>query len=101
MKTIAPFLLSLLAFLALGSFHPNCFSQTTGAGQATARVAVLSETPQLPSRYPHVIARGEDRRIISSLPIEQRPNRPLHFYGNSVRRMYHGPSSSPFFRFGR
>ncbi|MCM2373581.1 hypothetical protein [Aporhodopirellula aestuarii] len=37
---------------------------------------------------PVVIARGEYRDQIKSLPIEQRPNRPLHFYGNSVRRKH-------------
>ena len=36
--------------------------------------------------YPYVIARGEDRAVIQNTPIELRPNRPLHFYGNIVRR---------------
>ncbi|MEM7783899.1 MAG: hypothetical protein AAF939_06515 [Planctomycetota bacterium] len=36
--------------------------------------------------YPYTIARGKDRDIIKSMPIESRPNRPLHFYGNTVRR---------------
>jgi hypothetical protein len=35
---------------------------------------------------PVVIARGEYRSQIKALPIEHRPNRPLHFYGNYVRR---------------
>jgi hypothetical protein len=38
------------------------------------------------SYYPYVIARGADRDIIRNLPIEQRPQRPMHFYGNTVRR---------------
>ena len=36
--------------------------------------------------YPFVIARGEDRARIRETPIELRPNRPLHFWGNSRRR---------------
>lgn len=35
---------------------------------------------------PVVIARGEYRSQIKALPMEQRPNRPFHFYGNFVRR---------------
>lgn len=42
-----------------------------------------------PGWAPFVIARGEQRQIIRSLPIEQRPYRPLHFYGNTVRRMHY------------
>lgn len=38
--------------------------------------------------YPYAIARPEDRVWIRSLPIEQRPSRPLHFYGNRVRQAY-------------
>jgi hypothetical protein len=41
-----------------------------------------------PSYYPYTIARPQDRTWIRSLPMEQRPNRPLHFYGNMVRRSY-------------
>ncbi len=33
-----------------------------------------------------IIVFGEERERIQNTPIEQRPNRPLHFYGNSVRR---------------
>ncbi len=39
--------------------------------------------------YPRVIARGDDREIIRATPMELRPNRPMHFYGNSVRRQFH------------
>lgn len=46
--------------------------------------------------YPYVIARGQDRERIRNTPIELRPNRPLHFYGNAVRRRYYGrPLISP------
>lgn len=32
------------------------------------------------------VARGDRRKEIKSLDIHDRPNRPLHFYGNTVRR---------------
>jgi hypothetical protein len=35
---------------------------------------------------PRVITFGSERDQIKSTPIEKRPNRPLHVYGNSVRR---------------
>jgi len=37
--------------------------------------------------YPYVVARPADRYWIRETPIEQRPNRPLHFWGNSRRRI--------------
>lgn len=45
--------------------------------------------------YPYVFARGNDRQRIRSMPIELRPNRPFHFYGNSVRRRYYGRPAIP------
>lgn len=36
-----------------------------------------------------VIPTGEYREQIKSLPIEQRPYRPLHFYGNTIRRSHY------------
>ncbi len=41
-----------------------------------------------PKYYPYTIARPQDREWIRNLPMEQRPDRPLHFYGNRVRRTY-------------
>lgn len=37
--------------------------------------------------YPYVIAREEDRAWIRDTPVEDRPNRPMHFWGNSRRRL--------------
>lgn len=48
-----------------------------------------------PGWLPVVIARGEQREQIQSLPIEDRPYRPLHFYGNTVRRMHHRGTPLP------
>ncbi len=41
-----------------------------------------------PHYYPYTIALPQDRAWIRSLPMEQRPDRPLHFYGNLVRQNY-------------
>lgn len=35
---------------------------------------------------PRIITFGAERDQLKSIPIEQRPNRPLHVYGNTVRR---------------
>lgn len=37
---------------------------------------------------PRVVTFGDSREAIKSTPITQRPNRPLHVYGNSVRRRH-------------
>lgn len=44
---------------------------------------------------PRIVAIGEARDEIKSKPIEQRPNRPLHVYGNTVRRRQTRAYSSP------
>ena len=46
--------------------------------------------PSLASGFdPRVITFGESREKIKATPIEKRPNRPLHVYGNTVRRRAH------------
>lgn len=37
----------------------------------------------------HVIKPASQREQIRNTPIINRPYRPLHFYGNTVRRMYY------------
>ena len=46
-------------------------------------IAVAQESNRLP-----IIARGQQQQEIKSTPILERPNRPLHFYGNTVRRQH-------------
>ena len=45
--------------------------------------------------HPVVIPTGVYRETIKATPIEMRPNRPLHFYGNTVRRRYYRASPLP------
>lgn len=35
---------------------------------------------------PRIVTFGAERDQLKSIPIENRPNRPLHVYGNTVRR---------------
>jgi hypothetical protein len=45
---------------------------------------------------PRIVTFGEAREEIKSTPITQRPYRPLHVYGNTVRRRHErGAASSP------
>lgn len=43
----------------------------------------------------NVIARGAEREKIQNTPILERPYRPLHFYGNTVRRRHYRGSAVP------
>ncbi len=54
-----------------------------------APVSFQQATAQNPGWSPRIIATGQYRDQLKSMPIEQRPYRPLHFYGNSVRRNYY------------
>lgn len=51
-----------------------------------------------PGWSPVVVARGDYRRQLDALPIQQRPYRPLHFYGNTVRRMTYRGTPLPLVR---
>lgn len=43
----------------------------------------------------NVIARGAEREKIQNTPILERPYRPLHFYGNTVRRRHYRGTAVP------
>ncbi len=51
-----------------------------------------------PSWYPYTIARGMDRDWIRDTPMHLRPYRPLHFYGNTQRRLYYRGNPLPRIR---
>lgn len=42
-----------------------------------------------PGWSPVIVATGNYRQQLQATPIEYRPNRPLHIYGNTVRRRHH------------
>lgn len=58
-------------------------------------VLAAARHPGEPGWMPVVFARGELREQIEATPIEQRPYRPFHFYGNTVRRMYYRGTRLP------
>jgi hypothetical protein len=45
-----------------------------------------------------IIARGAEREQIESTDILDRPYRPLHFYGNTVRRQHYRGRPTPTLR---
>jgi hypothetical protein len=54
-----------------------------------AAVAAATAVPAAGAGFdPRVVTFGSERDEIKSIPIEKRPNRPLHVYGNSVRRRH-------------
>ena len=48
-----------------------------------------------PGWSPVIIATGDYRKQIQATPIEQRPYRPFHFYGNTIRRMHYRGNPLP------
>ncbi|WP_146520210.1 hypothetical protein [Stieleria varia] len=63
------------ALLALFVDAPHCDAHSPMASRQSGRLPI--------------IATGDLRHAIKSMPIECRPSRPLHFYGNTVRRRYY------------
>jgi hypothetical protein len=67
----------------------------------TIAVMALVQTESIPlgREEPHwlgvVVARGGLRDEIEATPILDRPYRPLHFYGNTVRRSYYRGTMLP------
>lgn len=67
---------------------------------AFAFVAILSlaggvSLADEPGWQGNVIARGAEREKIQNTPILERPYRPLHFYGNTVRRRHYRGTAVP------
>lgn len=55
-------------------------------------VRVLAAEPEWSTR---VLKLGEERQEVNAIPITERPYRPLHFYGNTVRRMHYRDQARP------
>ena len=77
--------IAMLASLVLAA----CWTTQTQAQEfATFERQDFSRVGTASNWYPYVIARGADRVAIQSTPMACRPYRPMHFYGNAVRRSY-------------
>ncbi len=61
--------------------------------------SAIQASPPPPTTEPGwlgvIIARGELRDQIEATPMLERPYRPLHFYGNTVRRNYYRGAPVP------
>ena len=56
-------------------------------GILVAALVAITAIPAAGADFdPRVVTFGAEREQIKNTPIEKRPNRPLHVYGNSVRR---------------
>ena len=65
---------------------------------AALAAAVSSTPPARGAEAPLRMAQNLTRSQIRSMPIEARPNRPIHIYGNAVRRRHHrsaAPAPAP------
>jgi hypothetical protein len=62
-------------------------------------VAILATVSLAPADAadfdPRIVTFGDTREQIKSTPITERPNRPLHVYGNTVRRRQSRDSAGP------
>lgn len=72
------------------------FSTVFFACIATGSCILTSDASSAePGWSPIVLPTGEYREQIKSMPIELRPYRPLHFYGNTIRRNYYRGNPAP------
>jgi len=56
-------------------------------GFLVAAIVAITAIPASGANFdPRVVTFGAEREQIKNTPIAKRPNRPLHVYGNSVRR---------------
>lgn len=62
---------------------------------AVSAITARESSADEPGWSPVVIATGDYRRQIQSTPIEQRPYRPLHVYGNTIRRVHYRGNPLP------
>jgi len=60
---------------------------------AALATAMSFAQPACGEDVPLRVAQNLSRSQIRSMPIEARPNRPIHFYGNAVRRRHHRAAS--------
>ncbi len=68
--------------------HPTMRTIVISAVAAAALVPVSPVDAASTSFDPRIVTFGESRQQIQSTPILERPYRPLHVYGNTVRRRH-------------
>jgi hypothetical protein len=68
-----------------------------GNGRKPAAGNAASHLPNLytPSGRAKTFVDSQTREKLESIPIPERPNRPLHFYGNAIRRRTNATENRP------
>ncbi len=111
-QTIEPLTVSPLELSAPNEIHSA--ERAEVPGEVVSEYEVVPEYRVIPQqsqagRYPPreviqygepgwlgvVFAQGELKEQIESLPMELRPYRPFHFYGNTVRRLHYRGTALP------
>ncbi len=73
----------------------HCYFRILSVAILFGALAATPSTAAEPGWSPVVIATGEYRQQLQATPIELRPYRPFHFYGNAVRRRHYGSTVVP------
>ena len=81
MKVFPGILLLLVIFFAAANVSGQ---------QASSPVRLSVKSQAGPGYVPRVIKTREERQRLRNVPIINRPYRPGHFYGNTIRRIYYG-----------
>lgn len=77
------------------SHPPTMRTIVIAAVTAAALVPVSSANAASTGFDPRIITFGETREQIQNTPVLERPNRPLHVYGNTVRRRHSRGAAAP------
>ena len=65
------------------------FGGLFASGSSVPQPLVMTQAIQATGWSPKIIIVGEERDCIKSIHILHRPNRPFHFYGNTIRRVHY------------
>lgn len=71
------------------------FSESASAQVVFGTYGFNPVRPAEPGWAPYVLASPQTRSRLAQMPLEQRPYRPFHFYGNTVRRTYYRGTPLP------
>lgn len=87
-KVVLAIISGLPFFVCLSLFTVSVSAQVSSGVYRTVRVVE-------PGWSPYVLAPPQVRSQLAQMPVQHRPYRPLHFYGNTMRRTYHRGTPLP------
>lgn len=85
LRSLIACVVTTLVFVAVDGLFAAPAPTTTTPNQA-----VVAPAPASAVVVDSAAARAAERQAIRQMPLLMRPNRPGHFYGNTVRRLYYG-----------